>query len=278
MSNRIYEEFLKTGLPKRPDGKSYSPTAFNIYRTICYRYDEKKGYSYPGETQLVIASGVSRQSVHTALKQLKEDGILLQKTKGYRNQRAEFIPLYHLRTVNKSVNLGLHNTESKETTRDNQSANLGIEKSKEGTPNETSKVVPISNLSISTSSKEDLFITSLSFIPATKRFVISEEIKKLLHELEHRGTTLEAIEDEFRHDKWESIHNPKAIVLGRLLDMVARPVRYTSERQPPKCANPDCDPVTRKLPYAIEIPNGNGARTRSCPECNFSSVNKRNGY
>ena len=97
MSNRIYEEFLKTGLPKRPDGKSYSPTAFNIYRTICYRYDEKKGYSYPGETQLVIASGVSRQSVNTALRQLKEGGILLQKTKGFRNQRAEFIPIYHAR-------------------------------------------------------------------------------------------------------------------------------------------------------------------------------------
>ena len=128
------------------------------------------------------------------------------------------------------------------------------------------------------SSKEDLFITSLSFIPANKRFVISEEVKKLLNELEHGGTTLEAIEAEFRHDKWESIHNPKAIVTGRLRDMVARPVLYTSERQPPKCSNPDCDPVTRKLPYAIEIPNGNGASTRSCPECNFSSVNKRNGY
>jgi hypothetical protein len=126
------------------------------------------------------------------------------------------------------------------------------------------------------SSSEDLFNSSLSFIPASCRFSIPKELPLLLKELEHRGTTLEAIEAEFRHDKWESIHNPKAIVTGRLRDMVARPVRYTFERQPPKCANPDCDPVTRRLTRPVEMP-GEG-KTMTCPDCNHFWVNKRNGY
>ena len=101
MSNRIYECFLKTGLPKRPDGKSYSPTAYNIYRTICYRYDEKKGYSYPGEEQLLLATGVSRQSVNRGLTELESGGVLLQVSKGYRNHRAEFCPIYHVDIASK---------------------------------------------------------------------------------------------------------------------------------------------------------------------------------
>jgi hypothetical protein len=138
------------------------------------------------------------------------------------------------------------------------------------------EMAPYKDYKNNKTSKDDLFNSSLSFIPANKRFVISEEVKKLLNELEHRGTTLEAIEAEFRHDKWESIHNPKAIVTGRLRDMVARPVRYTSDRQPPKCAHPHCDPVTRTFTYAVENP-GEG-KTMTCPECNFFWVNKRNGY
>jgi hypothetical protein len=140
------------------------------------------------------------------------------------------------------------------------------------------EMAPYKDYKNNKSSKEELFIFSLSFIPAHKRFAISGEVKKILSELEHRGTTLEAIEADFRTVAWELIDNPRVFVMGRLRDLVARPVRYTSERQPPKCSNPDCDPATRKLPYAIEIPKGNGARTLSCPDCNFSSVNKRNGY
>jgi hypothetical protein len=143
-------------------------------------------------------------------------------------------------------------------------------------PSGSNPVHPYKDYKNYKSSKDDLFITSLSFIPANKRFVISEEVKKLLNELEHTGTTLEAIEADFRTVAWDLIHNPKVFVTGRLRDLVARPVRYTSERQPPKCANPDCDPVTRTFTYAVEMP-GEG-KTMTCPECNHFWVNKRNGY
>ena len=128
------------------------------------------------------------------------------------------------------------------------------------------------------SSNEDLFKTSLSFIPANKRFNVSDEIRKMLSELEHQGTTFQAIGDEFSKVNWDLIDNPRVFVLGRLRDLVARPVHYTPSNQPPKCANPDCDEKTRTLPYSVEVPNGNGQSTRSCLECNHYWVNKRNGF
>lgn len=128
------------------------------------------------------------------------------------------------------------------------------------------------------SSKEDLFNSSLSFIPANKRFAVNEELHILVDELEHRGTTSEALAAEFRHDNWPKVNNPKKFVLDRLRDLVARPVQYTATNRPPKCANPDCDEETRRVPYPVDIPGGNGAQTYSCLECNPGILNKRNGF
>lgn len=126
------------------------------------------------------------------------------------------------------------------------------------------------------SSHEDVFSSSLSFIPATKRFTIGKEVHKLLEELEHRGTSLEAIEAEFSRVIWNSIDNPRMFVLSRLRDMLARPVQYTTTSRPPKCDNPDCDEKTRTLPYAVEVPNGDGQKTQLCLKCNSFWVNKWN--
>lgn len=68
------------------------------------------------------------------------------------------------------------------------------------------------------SSEDELFSNSLSFIPANRRFAISSEIKKLLIELERAGTSLEAIEADFRAVNWVKIESPKVFVTGRLRD------------------------------------------------------------
>ena len=128
------------------------------------------------------------------------------------------------------------------------------------------------------SSSEDLFSSSLSFIPALSRFNIPKELHSFLEQLEHRGTSLEAIRAEFSQVSWNLIDNPKAFVLGRLRDLVARPVQFSPTNRPPKCANPDCDEETRTLPYPVLVPNGNGQTTKSCLECNHYWVNKRNGF
>jgi hypothetical protein len=128
------------------------------------------------------------------------------------------------------------------------------------------------------SSNDDLFKTLLSFIPASKRFKVPDEMRNMLTELEHQGTTFQAIGDEFSKVSWDLIDNPRVFVLGRLRDLVARPVQYTVNNPPPKCSNPDCDEKTRTLPYFVEVPNGNGQTTRSCLACNHYWVNKRNGF
>lgn len=143
-------------------------------------------------------------------------------------------------------------------------------------PSGSNPVHPYKDYKNYKSSKDDLFNSTFSFIPANKRFAISGEIKKLLNELEHTGTTLEAVEAEIRVHDWARINNPRVFFTGLLRDLAARPVRYTSKRQPPKCSNPDCDPVTRTFTYAVEMP-GEG-KTMSCPDCNHFWVNKRNGY
>lgn len=278
MSNRIYESFLKSGLPLRPDGKSYSPTAYNIYRTICYRYDEKKGYAYPGEEALLLATGVSRQSVNRAVKELKNGGVLAQISKGYRNQRAEYAPIFHVNLLAESDKPSLHIREGNESSLLDKRDNLEDKKGKENALNESSKHVTISLSSSKSSKREDLFRTVLSFVPTAKRFIPGDELIALVEELEHRGTSLQAIEAHFRPHNLNLINNPEAFITKELRNLVALPVRYSADHRPPKCANPECDEETRTLPYPVEVPNGNGQTTRSCLECNHYWVNKRNGF
>jgi hypothetical protein len=128
------------------------------------------------------------------------------------------------------------------------------------------------------SSGEELFSSVLSFIPASSRFSVTKELRSLVEELEHRGTTLEVIRGEFSQVNWNAIDNPKLFVLGRLRDLMARPVKYTEVTRPTKCANSECDEKTRTLAYAVPVPNGNGMRTQSCLECSVYWVNKKNGY
>jgi hypothetical protein len=145
-------------------------------------------------------------------------------------------------------------------------------------PSAFTQIAPYKDNKNNKSSKEDLFQTTLSFVPAVSRFHVTAEVRSLLEELEHRGTTLEAIKADFSQVNWNLIDNSKAFVSGRLRDLVARPVQFTATNRPPKCANPDCDEESRTLPYAVPVPNGNGQTTRSCLECNHYWVNKRNGF
>lgn len=145
-------------------------------------------------------------------------------------------------------------------------------------PTGSNQVAPYKDNKYNKSSNEDLFNSSLSFIPASSRFAIPEELHSLLKELEHRGTTLEVIEAGFSQVNWAGINSPKVFVMGRLRDLMARPVRFSATNRPPKCANPDCNKDTRTLPYSVPVPNGNGQTTRNCLECNHFWVNKRNGF
>lgn len=154
-----------------------------------------------------------------------------------------------------------------------ETAKGGTESPNGGTP-----VIPYKDNKYNKSSEKDYFNNLLSFVPGSKRFDIGKELRKVLADLEQRGTTSKAIEDHIGEVAWDLIDSPEHFVMKRLRDLLARPVRYSAENPPPKCNNLECDPGTRLLSSPVDIPNGNGAKTFQCLECNPFQVNKRNGF
>jgi len=276
MSNRVYEAFLKTGLPLRSDGKTYSPTAYNTYRTICYRYNDKTGTAYPGEKELTLVTGVSRQSVNRAITELKSGGVIDQPKKGYRNQRAEFRPVYHLAMLSESVNPALHINSIKETSFPLDSDALVIKKSKASNTKESGFLVPISTISTSKYDKYEInelrFNKLLNYIPKDFRNYIKpgKNYERLLDDLEHKGTSLEAVGAFLAKQNWFSAGS-KGGLLTHFLEVLAGEKRLGESSSMPRwCGGDYCDKTTRLWPEASL--GRDGKLTRECPKCHRNQV------
>lgn len=139
--------------------------------------------------------------------------------------------------------------------------------------NECNEIHPYRKKDTQISSNEDLE-SYLKFIPSHKQFKLNRQLKEVLEELRHKGTTFKAIEDLFYTTNWDAINMPSVFVLKSLTDLNARPVKYSQEFPPPHCG--ECDPVERKFPYLVE--NSSGQASQYCFTCNWYWVNKRNGY
>lgn len=271
MSNRVYESFLKSGLPKRPDGKSYSPTAYNVYRTICYRYNEKTGTAYPGEKELKLITGVSRQSVSRAIKELKDGGVIDQPKAGYRNQRAEFRPIYHLMRQSVSDNPALHIKESKESGSLVESDVPVIRKSKASDTKVSGSPVPISTISTSKYDKYSInelrFNELLNYIPKEFRSFIKPGVnyEKRLDELERKGTPFKAVGEYLAKQNWYSAGS-KGGLLTHFLDVLlgVKKVRESSS-MPKWCGGDYCDETTRLWPEPSM--GRDGRLTYECNKC-----------
>ena len=281
MSNRVYESYLKTGLPKRPDGKSYSPTAYNVYRTICYRFNEKTGTAYPGEKELIRCSGVSRQSVNRAIKELKSGGLIDQPKIGHRNQRAEFRPIYHLNLIQERDKPALHIKENKESSDILESVVPVNEKRQAGHNKETSQLYPISTISNSKYDKYDKydkysinelrFNMLLSFIPKDFHIFIKpgKNYENKLDELERRGTTLEAVGGFLKSQSWDT-STGKGGLLSHFLDVLLGERRLgVGNSKTSWCG--ECDEDTRSWDMPSEI---NGKEDYRCTACNDQLLNE----
>ena len=276
MSNRVYESFLKTGLPARSDGKSFSPTAYNCYRTICYRFNPKTGTAYPGEAELIRVTGVSRQSVNRAITELKSDGIIDQPKKGFRNQRAEFRPVYHLSMLQESVNPALHINQDKETVFPLESDAPVIGKSKATNRKETGSLVSISTISTSKYDKYKIdelrFSKLLSYIPENFRIYIKpgKNYEKLLDELEHKETSLEAVGAFLAKQNWHTAGSKGGLLTHFLQQLTGEKRAGESSSMPAWCGGNYCDKRTRLWPEASL--GRNGKLTHECPKCHPNQV------
>jgi hypothetical protein len=251
----------------------------HLLEHYCNRHIDDLGKAFPDMHELVRVTGVAKTSVLRSRRRLVTDGALIQITKGYPGQQSEFAVSKEYLLEHQQVTEGLPITR-----------NWSPVKPEQVTVKTVTSHPTVSDASLSgypiqehNKTKTQQAVSSYSsqlieLIPANKRFAINDTIKELLSTLEHKGTSINAIRAVLPVDSWESIVSPKAFVTSLLRDLVTRPVQYNATNRPPKCANPDCDEVTRTLPYRVSVPNGNGQTTQSCLECNHFWVNKRNGF
>ena len=98
----------------------------------------------------------------------------------------------------------------------------------------------------------------------------------MLEELKHYGTSYNDLKAHLKGFNWFGIDTPKGFIISLVKKKLAEPPRYSSEVKPEWCGK--CDEASRKLNEPADIPNGNGAKTQFCLECDPYLVNKANGY
>ena len=112
-------------------------------------------------------------------------------------------------------------------------------------------------------------------LPVEKLFLVNETMSQALLELEHLGISFNAITERLRAVSENSINNPRGFVQKRLVEFVSLCEVGSESALPPKCTNPDCG-EDRRLPYGVLIPNGNGAMSQECPDCNPRAIARNN--
>lgn len=231
MSNRVYESFLKSGLPKRPDGKAYSPTAYNCYKTILYRYDEKTGTSYPGLSCLTLSTGKGKSSVMRAIKELREGRIIITVKDGHRNQRAEYRPIYTLNLLD-SVPLARPIDLDKES-------HLSTESVPPVEVKRPTSALKVSDLqdTISTISKykydkERFDYVILNNTPKELRDAVTpgDNLENLLDELERHGISREAVGAYLNALNWISVNQPGGFIVKALSTFLSQRKEINLER------------------------------------------------
>lgn len=218
MSNRVYEQFLKSGLPKRPDGQQYSPTAYNVYRTIAYRFNEKTQTSYPGLNTFYLSTGVGKSAVMRALAELKTGGIISTVLIGRRNQRAEYRPDYHLRILDSVLLDGPINLElgSVPVT---DSVPLDEPQGPVRTSNGSGLMDTISTLRIikTVSNETDRFNLFRSLLPAhLQGLAPGPNVDTCLDRCAVKGIALEVTARHVADHNYDGALNPYAIAITRL--------------------------------------------------------------
>jgi hypothetical protein len=287
MSNRVSEAFLKTGLPKRPDGKNYTSTAYNVYSVICYRYDERpfvngkphRGYlkSYVGFQGFLKATGRTKSVIFNAIKELLEGGVLEQITDGKENNRAEFRPTYHLKQLGDNVlPTGHVKRNTGKRIQDDRVAPVALEghvyKTTGSRPPD-----PISNTSTDKYDKysinQERFNKVLNAIPKDFRSYINAgtNYEMRLNKLEHKGTTLEAVCAFLTKQNWTQAGS-KGGLLSHFLDVLLSDTKASKSSSMKWCG--ECDEATRT--YDIPARDEEGRTYYECGTCSPEGIRRKN--
>lgn len=234
MSNREMNAFLDAGLP--PGIKKLSGLELALYLIICHRYDTRefangkrnRGYlkSYPGIELFQRVTGMSRSAIEGALATLKAKGLITQVEKGYRNNRACYIPAYSINLLSHRESVAYINTLDNEVS-DNLAESVsdtGIE-SPVYAHKVSSTPVTISTVSTVNTNKYNMlrFNLILKSLPERLRTISpGTNFEKLLDECDELGITDE-IQRVLAGNKWDNITaNAGGIVNKLIRDAIER--------------------------------------------------------
>jgi hypothetical protein len=224
--------------------------------------------------ELVRIFNCDDKSLLRSRARLVKAGALIQITKGYPGQCAEFVvskqflvqhqqvtdgsPVSRNRLPRKPEQVTVKTVTSNPTVTDKSPSSYPIQEN-----NKTKKQQGVSNYSSQL----------LELIPGKYKFSINGTISELLSTLEHKGTSFKAVKEVLPVEGWDSMISPKAVVTQLLRDLVARPPDYSMDNKPTWCGK--CDEQKRTHEYLSPVPFGEGSMTMSCTDCNPFMVLKK---
>lgn len=287
MSNREFNIIRKHGVPIK-----ISPTAHNVHKVILYDYDTRPlkidgkpnpGYktSYPGMEALQKATGVSRQAVERAISELIAKNIIDQVTLGKPGTRAHYRPIYALSLLGEPVNLALHISRNKGSSKRKKCVAPGNEMSKASLQNESTELSTISTTSIKKYDKYEPKSINLERWNELLSY-LEDDVKKFLHpghnyeqrlnKLERKGISPEAIGEFMAHQNWSTAYSIGGLFAYFLDGLLGAKKGSRSSSMPPHCGK--CHPLTRQFP---EPSIGyDGKETYDCLTCSPVQVRLKN--
>jgi hypothetical protein len=261
MANKHYDEFAEADLPnlKQLDRQ--------LLGHLCARYNESKSppRAYPPLAEFKRITGAHDKSISRSLGRLVKAGYIFRVTKARKGSQSEW-GVNMLLIQKHKVTDGLPLDSNKVTDKSFIGNPTVLNGSPDSYPKPNKPNKPTT----------PLFDDLLSVIPKDKHFNATPEFLALLEQLKQYGTSYNDLKAHLKVLNWFSIHSPKEFVISLIKEKLAKPPRYSSEVRPKWCGN--CDEVSRKLSEPVDIPNGNGATTYSCLECDPYMVNKASGY
>jgi len=262
MANKHYDEFCQAKLPN-----NLTQLDHQLLGHMCARYNESKSppRAYPSLAELKRITGAHDKSISRSFTRLIKAGWLFRVTKARLGRQAEYAPnMVRIRELKVTDELPIDNEQVTEK------AVIGNTTVLHGSP----VSYPKPNKPIKPTTP--LFSDLLSVIPKDKHFNATPEFLSLLEQLKQHGTSYNDLKATLKVFNWFPIFAPKEFVISLIKEKLAKPPRYSSEVKPKWCGK--CDEVSRKLNEPVDIPNGNGATTYSCLECDPYMVNKASGY
>lgn len=278
----VYElrAYLDKGLPP---GIKLSGTAVAVLQIILFRYDTREGKksAYPGMDEFLRAIPKSRSTIQEALKELLEKGLIIQKQKGYRGFRAEYVPTFIFRTY-ELESVGIPDTNEIVTVEDVSP----LPEVSDVTTFVKSPVLPqkVSGLPDAFNTLHTLHTSKyVSKVNVERWNVVISEIPKDLHRFIKTGSNYEKSLDQCEANGMTpsaikravgKINYENAYKVGGLLNDVLQGLAGVKRASKSRsrlehCRREFCNPVTRTFPEASEI---NGRMDYRCDRCNEDLV------